>query len=288
MTGGAARNAVAVGMLLLVMLVPAATAAPAPKLYFMKDGDVPFVGTGLLNTTYPDALDPSVRPVFIGTPDLPSQVFATVGEEHPGRLFGPVFVGLWTGPAVVLQGNLTTVIYAVDANGAQTLLARTSVNVDFNMSNAPDPMSLVPPDPTDPEAAAAYVAAQVLTAVLRPPALLYLGMVDIEVPADSQIAVGFYLEAADGSPLPIPVGLAATLQYDGQLMPSFLYAPWYAPDPERPTTTSRTFSTTRPTGTATTLGSTGGGGESEDSPLLGLVAALALVGVAAALVRRRL
>jgi hypothetical protein len=285
MTRGAGRILLAVAMLSLVVALPAAAAAPTPKLYFLKDGEVPLVGTGVLNATIPDGLDPALRPVVIGTSDLPSQVFTTMDEEHPGRLFGPVFVGLWTGPAVVLQGNLTTVIYAVSLSGDRTLLAATSVNVDLNMSNAPDPTSLIPPDPTDPEAAAAYVAAQVLAALLQPPALLYLGMVDIEVPADSQLALGFYLEAADGSPLPVPIGAAATIQYDAIIMPSFLYAPWYAPDPE-PSQTQTRSTTPRVTGSPTTLGP--GSEESEDSPIAGLLAALALVGVAAVLVRRRL
>lgn len=287
MTRPAVRAALCLGAVAL-LLVPAVAAGPAPKLYFLRDGDTPLVGTGILNTTLPDGLEPSNRPVLVGTAELPSQVFQGVGEAHPGRLLGPIFVGLWTGPSVVLDGNITTVLYSVAPDGTLAVLASDSISLDLNTSQTPDPLSFVPPDPTDPEAAAGYIASRVLATLLQPPQLLQLGFTDIEVPLDHEIAVGFYLEAAAGSSLPVPVGAAATIQYDGQLMPTFLYVPWYAPDPE-PTTTTRapTRSSTSTSGGPSTLGPDTPGGESEDSPALGLLAVAALAAIAFA-VRRRL
>lgn len=280
---------VAIAVTAALLLAPLAAAGPIPALYFLKDGETPLVGDGILNQTAPDGLDPTTRLVLPGSEDVPNAVFRTVAPvEEADRLLGPLLVGLWTGPSTVIDGNITATIYLVEGD-EMTPLGSAGIALQINESSAPDPMSLVPPDPTDPEQAAAYIAAQAMAGLITPPVLLQQGFVDVEVPEGATLAVGFYLEATPGSGNPAPIGGPASIRYDASLTPTFVYAPWYKTDPEPTRTTTQTSSntaTTQPTGGGgqPTLG--GSGGE-EESPGAGMLAIGVLV-VGLVAVRRRL
>lgn len=282
-----------------LLLAASAAAGPAPALYFLQDGATGPIGDGSMDATAPDSLEPSTRPIAVGSSDLPSAIF--VGPEAPeDRVYGPLFVAVWLGPSLVVEGNLTAAAYIEDAEGERSLLATGSESVNTNLSSTPDPMAFVPPDPTDPEAALAHVMSQALAQTLQPPVVLDLGLVDAEVPEGSHISIGLYLEAPDGGLLPIG---AASAQYDGQLQPSFAWVPWYAPDPPAPTSnpssspsgpppsspspSGGSSPTSQPDPSPGSDGMADEGPDTQDSPGIGAIALLAFVAVAALAARRR-
>jgi hypothetical protein len=306
-------------VVLLVALAPAAQAYAQPVFYFLKDApgpqdEIPDVPSPIpLPVALPTlAVDPGVmdpydpkapnapngttgteRLVPVGT-DLivPVQFVTPADHAHPDRLKGPIFIGLWTGKSSTYQANLTVTLYEVPASGEPIALANASASLDFNESSVPEPTTFIPPDTSDPQAILFYEVAQVLPLVLRPPMLFILGPVDVPFGEDSSFALGFRLTQGS-SPVPLPAGAFGSIQYDGQYTPSFVYLPWYAPDPPRPTPTPR--QTTSATGSA---GGSGGGqstlgggsvpGDDKDSPGLALpVSLLALLAVAALAARRR-
>ncbi|MFA5944921.1 MAG: PGF-CTERM sorting domain-containing protein, partial [Candidatus Thermoplasmatota archaeon] len=147
-----------------------------------------------------------------------------------------------------------------------------------------------PQNQTDPQAIVFYEVAQVLPLVLHPPALFVLGPVDVPFGNESSFAIGFRLTQGS-SPAPLPAGAFGSIQYDGAYTPSFVYVPWYAPDPPKPTFTPRPTSSSSTSKAGTLGGSTSGSPVSDDdkdSPgfalPLGLVALLAAAAFAA---RRR-
>lgn len=257
---------------LVLSLAPIAQALPRPAFYFLKDDPaalpiappvpLPF-GDGLLDpynaTTQnaPNATDPKQRLVLPYVESLlPVQFLTPAGEKHPDRIRGPLFIGVWTGPAVVLNGNLTATLFEVTATGDAIAIANGTTALDFNASKVPDPLTLVPPNTTDPQAIVFYEVAQVLPLVLKPPLLLIFPGIDRPFANESRLGISFRIEGGS-SPLPVPVALFATVQYDAALSPSFVYVPWYEKDKPRPTPTrsatmsgSSTFSkslTTTPT-----------------------------------------
>lgn len=314
----------------LLLAVPAAGAYVQPVFYFLKDapsamddveGAVPPapvpiplpVGVPTLDVN-PGVLDPydrnlgnapnsttsKTRYVTPGTDALFPVQFVTPGNHtHPDRIRGPIFVGLWTGESTVLHGNLTLTLFEVPADGSAAIpLANASVVLDLNQSELPtDPTVFIPQNQTDPQAILFYEVAMLYPMLLHPPALFILGPIDVPFSPDSGLALGLRLDQGS-SPVPMPAGATASVQYDGAFTPSFVYMPWYAPDPPRPTFSySPRPIPTRPGGG--TFGGTdsfgedpsdpGGDGDSKDSPGLGLVVMLgALLAVAALASRRRL
>ncbi len=269
-----------------LLLAPLAEARPAPALYFLKDGETPTIGDGILNTTLPDGNASKTRIVPVGTESLlPVRFVTEPGAPHPTIIRGPLFVGLWTGESPMLHGNLTATFYLVTGDD-MTPLGNASINLDADTESAPDPTALVPPDPTDPEGSVFHIAAQVLPMILKPPTLLAMGAVDMEVPEDSSIVLGFRLEPGS-SPGPAPVGAFAQIQYDALLQPSFAYVPWYEPDPPQPAPPASPPSQTPGSGSTTPQPepSQPTPDSNKDSPGIGLAAVLALA--AAALVARR-
>lgn len=304
-------------VLALLASAPAAQAYAQPVFYFLKDAPGP-------QDQVPDVPSPVPLPVSTPTPDVnpgildpytpktPNAPNGTTGKErlivagqdlvlpvqfvtpdnhtHPDRLKGPIFVGLWTGESATYQANLTVTLYVIPPEGAPVALANASLNLDFNQSNAPDPMAFVPQNTSDPQAIVFHEVAQVLPLIMHPPALFQLGPLDITVANGSAFAIGFALSQGS-SPVPVPAGAFASIQYDGAYTPSFVYAPWYAPDPPRPTPTPRP--TTTGTGTfgqggSRTLTGTSVPDDDKDSPGLALPVALAaLLAVAAIASRRR-
>lgn len=262
----------------LLLMAPAASAYVQPVFYFLKDAPgsvndqlppspvplpipipipVPTVdpNAGILDPydrtamNAPNSTTASARYVTAGTDALmPIQFLTPAGVEHPDRIKGPLFIGLWIGESTVMNGNLTATLYEMPASGTPVPLANASVVLDLNQSTLPsDPTVFIPENQTDPQAIVFYEMAQLYPLLIHPPALFVLGPVDIPFAADSQFAIGFRLTQGS-SPTPLPVGAYAAIQYDGAYAPSFVYVPWYAPDPPRPTFSPRppsSFSSTR-------------------------------------------
>lgn len=312
----------------LLLAAPAATAYVQPVFYFLKDAPggpsdqvpplpvplpvpipipVPTVdpNAGILDPydrtamNSPNSTTASSRYVTAGTDlVLPIQFLTPDGVEHPDRIKGPLFVGLWVGESTVTNGNLTATLYEVPAGEAAPIaLANASVVLDLNQSSAPtDPTVLIPANQTDPQAILFYELAQVYPMLLRPPALFILGPIDIGFSPDSRFAIGFRLEQGS-SPTPLPLGAYASILYDGAYSPSFVYVPWYAPDPPRPTFTrpTSTYSFSRQSAAGYSTAPNGdvviiGDGDDKDTPGLGLgivAAALAVAAFAARQAQRK-
>jgi hypothetical protein len=307
--------------LLAVTLLLTATAASAyvqPAFYFLKDAP------GSVNSQVPPVPSPVPLPLAVPTIDvnaglldpynpkapnapngttaksrevpagtelvLPIQFVTPGNHSHPDRIKGPLLVGLWTGEAVTYQANLTATLYEVPASGTPVALAEASLSLDFNQSDAPDPTVFVPPNSTDPQAIAFYEVAQLYPMLLHAPALFILGPLDIPFASDSAFAIGFRLTQGS-SPAPLPAGASATIEYDGAYKPSFVYVPWYAPDPPKPTVTPRpttTDSSSKGYSTLPTTDQVVEGDGDKHSPGLGLPLGVVALGALALAARRRL
>ncbi len=327
--------AIAVLALVLGVFAPAAVGYPQPVFYFLKSGcpveevdnvcivpelgpvpdpglpppvpPLPAVGVpqasvtdGILDPYLPSApnapnsTEPDVKAIYPASEELVPIRFVTPGNHsHPDRIKGPLILGVWTGESPAFYANVTVTLYELPAEGAPIALANASASIDLNASKAPEPTSFLPPNSTDPATIVFYEVAQVLPLVMYPPVLFVLGPVDIAFANTSSLAVGFRLDGGS-SPAGEPVG-SATLRFNSTLSPSFVYVPWYAPDPPR-STYSSTY-TPRPGGTgsrSTTSGGDGGdeGGSGKSGgngiPGLEMTAVLGLVLVAAWVARRRL
>lgn len=307
--------------LLAVTLLVAATAAEAyvqPAFYFLKDAP------GSVNSQVPNIPSPLPLPVAIPTIDvnagvldpynakspnapngttaksreipvatdaiLPIQFVTPGNHSHPDRIKGPLLVGLWTGSSATYQANLTATLYEIPADGTPVAIAEASIDLDFNQSNVPDPTVLVPPNSTDPAVIAFYEVAQVYPMLLHPPALFILGPVDIAFSNTSSFGIGFRLTQGS-SPAPAPAGAAASVEYDGLIEPSFVYVPWYAPDPPKPTTSPRPTSSYSYSGGSSsrpTADQVIEGDDEKGSPGLGLPLAVVALGALALAVRRKM
>jgi len=268
-------------------LAPLATAGSQPALYFLKDGPTP-LDDGAMDADMPEGNESSIRPI---PPAIDGADLVFLGGDLGGeRLRGPLFVGLWTDGSAVLDGQINATVYLVQ-DGALEAVAGMSIDISTDPESLPDPTSLVPPDPTDPEAAALYIAAQAAPLVLKPPMLFNLGSVDIEVPEGAGLALGLSLESTSG--LPIGIGVA-TVKYDALLTPSFVYAPWWSADPA-PSGSSSASSSASGSASASPSSSSSssamsdapaGSSDGKDSPGLGWVATIGAVGLVALLRRR--
>lgn len=300
----------------LLVAAPASDAYVQPAFYFLKDAP------GSVNSQVPNVPSPLPLPVAIPTIDpnagvldpydpkmpnapngttaksrevpagsdtlLPIQFLTPGNHSHPDRIKGPLLVGLWTGAAAVYQGNLTATLYEVPKGGTPTALAEASINLNFNQSNVPDPTVLVPPNSTDPSVIAFYEVAQVYPMLLHPPALFILGPLDVPFAADSSFAIGFRLTQGS-SPVPLPAGATASIEYDGLIEPSFVYVPWYAPDPPKPTYTPRPTSSLSASRSGSAIPTTDQviEGDGKHSPGLGLPLGVVALGVLAVAIRRK-
>ena len=305
-----------------LLLVPLAEARPAPVLYFLKDAEGGPTAAGVLEPydpklrNVPNATQPQSRPVLAGFDAVvPVRFLAPHGQEHPTRLHGPLLAGIWLGESTVLQGNLTVSVLempppaapAVPVPGlpdptapAPRVLATATVALDQDLSNPPNVTNLVPPVPPDPASDPAgaatsivfYEAAQVLPLLLKPPAVFDFGVVDLEVNSTSTLALGFRLDQGS-SPGGGPLGVFGQLNYNYALGPSYLYVPWYAPDPPKATTTSTkapvssTLTRTSTSSVPTTSGVTYDD-EPKDAPMGTMVPMAVLLAALAFAMRRRL
>lgn len=243
----------------------------------------------------PNSTEPDLKPVYTLSEQVrPARFVTPANLSHPDRIKGYVFVGVYTGESAVPNGNLTATIYEVKEDGTEVALLSGTAAIDLNTSKAPDPMTLVPPNSTDPFVIAYYEVAQVLPLVLTPPNVFLIGPVDLNISNSSRLALGFHLTQGS-SPSPEPPG-AATISFNSTINPSFLYVPWYAPDPPKSSSTKtfsggKTFSSTRTTSKLSGTGSDDDGGKKGGSngiPGFELSLAIGLVAVAAFVARRRL
>ncbi|HUR26278.1 MAG TPA: hypothetical protein VM327_09730 [Candidatus Thermoplasmatota archaeon] len=302
-----------------LVAAPAAQAYSQPVFYFLKDAagpqdqipDVPSpiplpigVPTLDVNPGILDPYDPKAPNAPNGTTGkerlvpagqellLPIQFLTPADHTHPDRIKGPIFVGLWTGKSGTYQANMTATLYEIPVDGDPIALANASVDLDFNQSTAPDPTKFLPQNTTDPQTILFYEVAQVLPLVLHPPSLFVLGPLDVPFSNESSFAIGFALTQGS-SPVPLPAGAFGTVDYDGAWTPSFVYAPWYAPDPPRPTPTPRptvahASGSHGAAGSRTVSGTVVPDEDGKDSPGLAVPVLLgALVAVAALAARRR-
>ena len=300
----------------LVAAAPAAQAYAQPVFYFLKDApgpqdQIPAVPSPIplpisiptldANAGIMDPYDPKMpnapnattgkERLIVNGQDLvlPIQFVTPAGHAHPDRLKGPIFVGLWTGESATYMANMTATLYEIPAGGTPIVLAEASVNLDFNQSDVPDPTTLIPENQTDPQAIVFYEVAQVLPLILHPPALFVLGPIDVPFGNESSFAIGFRLTQGS-SPVPLPAGAFGSIEYDGAYTPSFVYVPWYAPDPPKPTSTPRP-TTSSSTSKAGTLGGPTSDsvivGDDKDSPGFALPLGLAALLAAAAFAARR-
>jgi hypothetical protein len=322
---------------LAALLAPAATAYSQPVFYFMKSGcpvdevdgecyapdvSVPpvpplpppapqppgvgqpqvVVADGILdpydyrNPRVPNSTEPDVKLVYPGAETLRPVRFSTpANHTHPDRLKGYFLVGVYVGESPAPQANLTLTLFEVKADGVEVPLANASVAIDLNASHAPDPMSLVPPNSTDPMTIVLYEVGQLSPLILQAPLYFLLGPVDRPFDNTSSFAVGFRLDPGS-SPFPDPPG-AASIRFNATLTPSFVYVPWYAPDPPKSTST-KTYTYSRSgTGYKGGFGSSRSGTGTEDDdgkkkgngiPGLEVSLVITLVAIAAVVARRRL
>jgi hypothetical protein len=305
--------------LAILLLAPLADAYTQPVFYFLKDppsatDSVPSVPLpvpvpvpvptlnpmdGILDPysrqaqNAPNATTAKMRLVAAGAETVVPVRFVTpANASHPDRIKGPLFIGLWTGESATYKANLTATMYEIPAGGAAKAIANASVSLDFNQSKLPDPMALLPQNTTDPMTIAYYELAQVLPAVMYPPALFVLP-VDIPFSNGSAFAIGFRLTPGD-SGAPLPEGASASIEYDGLYAPSFVYVPWYSADPPRSAggpgsgysysySSTYSYSASQPTGNEVVYGD-----EGKKSPGFEPAFAVAALALAAVAVRRRM
>lgn len=262
----------------VLLLLPLASAGPAPVVGFFADGESGPVGDGVIAADWPDSEDGKVRAIV---PDLlgqPLVVFAA--EDAPGtHLQGPIFAGIWPDAGAAKDSYIHMVV-TVDGD----MVAESTALVDIDPANAPDPTALVPPDPTDPEGTVYYELAQLMPLLLQPPTLVDMGAIDVEVPEGADVVVSMSLVGPDGAP---PTGASVLLKYDSTLSPSFVYLPWWSADPEVQSPQLEDIEAAQPEDPepapvmapdddAAPAGSPAG----EDSPGIGVVAVLGLLTIA--------
>lgn len=248
------------------------------------------------NPNYPNSTEPDVKAVYPASETTKPVRFVTPADHaHPDRIKGYFLVGVYVGESPAPQANLTSTLYEVKLDGTEIALANASVAIDLNASKAPDPMTLIPPDTTDPMAIVLYEVSKVSPLILQAPLYFLLGPVDIAFDNTSAFAIGFRLDPGS-SPFPDPPG-AATIRFNASLTPSFLYVPWYAPDPPKSTSTksssfSRSSTGSRTFGSGTSDPDDGGGedGGKKGNGIPGFEMSLVItmVALAAIVARRRL
>lgn len=322
---------------LAALLAPAAAGYAQPAFYFLKSGcpvdevdgqcyapdvtvptapplpppapPLPVVGQpqlvvadGILeaydyaNNNFPNSTEPDVKLVYPASETVKPVRFLTLPDApHPDRLKGYFLVGVYVGESPAPQANLTTTLYEVKLDGTEVALANASAVIDLNASHAPDPMSLVPPNSTDPMTIVLYEVGQAYPLVYQAPMYFLLGPVDMAFDNTSAFAIGFRLDPGS-SPFADPPG-AASIRFNASLTPSFVYVPWYAPDPPK-SSYSRSYTSPRTgSGARGTFGSGTGGANDDDDDKKGkgngipgfeMALVVTMVALAAVMARRRL
>lgn len=248
-------------VLALMLVVPAAEAAGKPAIYFLRDAELaPGVPApmlpGILSTIPPPAVDlenvtnndepPGTRIIYPLVDAAVNQQFVTHNDTYnQNRIYGPILVLAYVPKTPAVQNANLSIQLVVLPSGADvttpgTVLASASVAVDGGNQTLPNPQNFVPPNPGDPQGAAAYVAGQLLLYGLQKVnearVLAFLDddvkdyIVNASIPEGSSLALRFRLEQGS-SPLPIPIAVGQPILYDSALAAALVYVPWYAPDP---------------------------------------------------------
>ncbi len=269
-----------IGALAIASVVaPAAQAGSQPVYLFLRDAALPSApnvppcmprpsgtptGDGELTEQAPCPLD-LVAPQNNSAPQ--SRVVPTAAHQvHPtqfimlnqslntGHIYGPIIILLYVpeSPAV-LSGNLSVQLVALPSTYAVTdvgatgdVLAGATIDLAYHNTTMPEPTTLVPPDPTNATAAAAYLAGQLLvyglTELSKAQYIMFLdddvkdNIVNKLISQDAKLALRFSLLASTTPapvPLPLPVaqGAGQPILYNFALTPALVYVPWFIADP---------------------------------------------------------
>lgn len=287
---GLMLRAVLPALVLALLLAPAASAGYTPALYYLAPPDAsPLEGN--LSTDAPEGDVPSAAFVTVLPADAASASFIALEDPNATHVLGRVLVGLWADLSAA-QGAVEARFVLVE-DGVATPLASATRPVSTDPAQAPEPTALLPPDPTDPQGAVFHAAAQAMPLLARPPVLLDLGVLDVEVPEGA--VAGIELRLVEDNATGLPASGFARVSYAAATAPSFLYVPWWSADePAAPgQTPAKAPSQPGPGGSSGAPGSGGSGGsqdpapqsDGKDSPAAPLV--LVLAGLAAVAVLRR-
>ncbi|HET6399600.1 MAG TPA: hypothetical protein VFH47_08620, partial [Candidatus Thermoplasmatota archaeon] len=188
-----------VAMVFLLLAAGAAAALPAPRVYFLRDAPEGPALPGQLHLSGPPPLyipptDPMAYPggplkyatdvaanvskqsagtrlILPGQDSVyPAQFITANATDNVGRIYGPIIAFLVLPKTPLVQNaNLSIELVALEGGTAPlmqdakaTVLASAQVVVDGGNGTMPDPTSFVPPNATNPQAAAGHVAAQLL------------------------------------------------------------------------------------------------------------------------------
>ncbi|MFO1534389.1 MAG: hypothetical protein ABR586_01855, partial [Thermoplasmatota archaeon] len=210
-----------------------------------------------LPATAMDTDAPQTRLILPGQEMALPVMFNSNASANTGRIYGPVITLLFLPKSPTVQhGNVTAQLVVVP-KGASPLavpppgevIASTTFSMDAGNTTEflPNATSLVPPNPTDPQAALAYVQGQLLaygfTTLASSYKVVFLlnetKSFIIDKAVDPESTVQMRLSLAPGSsPLPIAIAAGQPVAYWNILTPSFVYVPWYAADPPHTTPTS--------------------------------------------------
>ncbi len=214
-------------ILTALLLVPAGAATYTPALYFLAPSEDPILGAGSLTLLQPTGNE-SANAVLVPLGEVPGATFIALESPNATHILGRVLVGLWMDPGIA-QGAVEARILVVDPAGAITEISRSALPVSTDPNALPEPTTLLPPDPTDPQAAVYHMAAKLLPLLNRPPMLLDLGILNVEVPEGAIASIELRLIADNTTEMPA-AGLAR-IAYDAALTPSFVYVSWWSPNP---------------------------------------------------------
>lgn len=202
-------------LLVLLFVLPAASAGSVPAIAFLTDDGAP-VAPGAMVHDWPEGNESSVRLV---PPGIVGDALFVYAEEAPGEaLKGRMLLGLWPDADYAADATLVATAWVDDKP-----FANATAPVVTDPSQVGDPANIIPPDPSDPEGAVMHAAAQAAPLVLSPPMLLDFGFVDKEVPEGSVVQITMHLDGPD-----LPAAASMALKYDSLMAPGFLYLPWYA------------------------------------------------------------
>lgn len=274
---------------------------------------VPNVNTsdpGSLPSTVMDTDAPQTRLILPGQEQVLPVMFNSNSSANTGRIWGPILTLLFLPRSPTVQHANVTAQLVVVPKGTSPLavppagevIASNTFSMDAGNATEflPNATSFVPPNPTDPQGAALYVAGQLelygFTKLASSYKLAFLlndtksFIIDKTVPADSTVQLRLTL-AKGSSPVLMPVAAGQPMAYWNQLTPGLVYVPWYAADPPRPTPT---YTAPPPTTYTSTPYTNHGGDTSSSAPTKkkspGVEVPLVVVGLAALvlLARRRL
>ncbi len=213
---------------MVLLFAPLASAGYAPGLYFLAPSDNPLEPR--LAELLPEGNTSRQQPI-LALGESPGVVFLSPNAANGTQVLGRVLAGVWL-DSDATQGAMEARVVLHLENGSLMEVSRAEVPLSLDPAAAPDPAALLPSDPTDPEAAVYYAAANVLPLIQSPPFLLDMGFLAMDVPEGAKVAIEFRLVEDESTGLPA-IGIAQ-IAYDSALAPSFLYVPWWSPDAASP------------------------------------------------------